>query len=646
MKTLKTKLILAFLFLMGLSLKAQVVFTATALSTNIANGTEAVRVSFLVTTDSLILPDNLAYNDIVFFQIEKTDGGLNKRMMNTINKTTNSTSFTFTDTEIGGSTQEYQLLAVDNSSNSIVIGSQIVSIQAANPEFNCIKLDKLYRKACHNCYNPGTFSGTFKQALDITQVVEIDIHAHETGSVFGNPDVAATGVWFVRHSNAPFSAENNNNCINQFTGQPNQNFNICLENVQQWHLDLDNKGHDPIIVFIDLKTRGLDGFSGPFWTSENNHNPIDLNNVLRQFAIDIGGVHNLYKPYDLRGGFLGTREAAKNGNWPSLGNLRDKIIFVLTGQNHHLSQYVNDLKQANIEPMAFITVNPDAFSNASNGYIPQFINFSAEQEVVFYNLKNNQLPIAKTFTSKNGFISRSWESGSTSASSYGNNIFNEVNNVAILNITDNFPSNIILNDKLLSANVTNVNIGIPSPVIISSKYNHITQHASQTVTTQNLTVLSGTHYNIVAGQEVDLLPGTDIQTGANTNIFISNCEDYIDNMRVNPFANQEQGRALTKQEIDWMLKSSKANTGQTIIKQPLLQPAIFPNPTSGNFTITQLDEFSGGNLEITNLMGQVVFSQTINASILTIHLASQPKGIYLVKINSANQNMVQKVVLE
>ncbi|NCP45361.1 MAG: T9SS type A sorting domain-containing protein, partial [Flavobacteriales bacterium] len=38
--------------------------------------------------------------------------------------------------------------------------------------------------------------------------------------------------------------------------------------------------------------------------------------------------------------------------------------------------------------------------------------------------------------------------------------------------------------------------------------------------------------------------------------------------------------------------------------------------------------------------------QTINASILTINLTSQPKGIYLVKINSQKESVVQKVVVE
>ncbi|MBW6483627.1 MAG: T9SS type A sorting domain-containing protein [Vicingaceae bacterium] len=45
-------------------------------------------------------------------------------------------------------------------------------------------------------------------------------------------------------------------------------------------------------------------------------------------------------------------------------------------------------------------------------------------------------------------------------------------------------------------------------------------------------------------------------------------------------------------------------------------------------------------------MGQVVLEQQINSSTLNINLAHQPKGIYLVKINSEKESVAQKVVLE
>ena len=487
---------------------------------------------------------------------------------------------------------------------------------------NCVKLNHIYRKACHNCFDPNVFVHPFPIALGITKVVEIDIH---------HPDNLSShpGNWDVRHLLLPSFKRNNNNC-----GGGDKRFNFCLKDIKIYsdsYLE-----HDPMIIYIDLK----DAFNG------TTHSTSSLDNLIQNEI----GLSKIYKPSDLLGNFQTLRDAANNQNWPTLGNLRGKIIFVLTGDNTILNYYLST--QGN-NALAFVAPKVGGGSNATayNGaQEPDGIWQVNRQYIVFYNLTDEQLRVSynpnngEDFMQKHGYISRVYEDFNTSSNEYSNDIYHKINNIAIKNVVDNF-SGLLMNSQLIDIN--NITVGnTTSTTFIDSKYNHITQHASQTVTTQNLTVLSGAHYNIVAGQEVDLLPGTDIQTGANTDIFISNCEDYIDNMRVNPFANQEQGRALTKQEIDWMLKSSKANTGQTIIKQPLLQPAIFPNPTSGNFTITQLEEFVGGNLEITNLMGQVVFSQTINASILTIHLANQPKGIYLVKISSEKENVVQKVVLE
>lgn len=77
-----------------------------------------------------------------------------------------------------------------------------------------------------------------------------------------------------------------------------------------------------------------------------------------------------------------------------------------------------------------------------------------------------------------------------------------------------------------------------------------------------------------------------------------------------------------------------------------LSPTIFPNPTPNNINITQLNNFVGGNIEIINLMGQVIFTTTINSNQLSVNLSEYPKGIYLVKISSDKEQVIEKIVLE
>lgn len=77
-----------------------------------------------------------------------------------------------------------------------------------------------------------------------------------------------------------------------------------------------------------------------------------------------------------------------------------------------------------------------------------------------------------------------------------------------------------------------------------------------------------------------------------------------------------------------------------------LSPTIFPNPTPNNINITQLNNFVSGNIEIINLMGQVIFSQSIQNHQMSVNLSAYNKGIYLVKISSDKQQIIEKIVLE
>lgn len=47
---------------------------------------------------------------------------------------------------------------------------------------NCVKINQLAREACHNCYQKGDPNlPSISSALDLTRVIELDIHSHKHG---------------------------------------------------------------------------------------------------------------------------------------------------------------------------------------------------------------------------------------------------------------------------------------------------------------------------------------------------------------------------------------------------------------------------------------------------------------------------------
>jgi len=72
---------------------------------------------------------------------------------------------------------------------------------------------------------------------------------------------------------------------------------------------------------------------------------------------------------------------------------------------------------------------------------------------------------------------------------------------------------------------------------------------------------------------------------------------------------------------------------------------IYPNPSSGKFTLQSAETFS--SIEITNLLGEKVYSTQFSQSTqLTINLSDKPKGIYFVKFNSDKGTEVRKIIIQ
>ena len=71
--------------------------------------------------------------------------------------------------------------------------------------------------------------------------------------------------------------------------------------------------------------------------------------------------------------------------------------------------------------------------------------------------------------------------------------------------------------------------------------------------------------------------------------------------------------------------------------------ALYPNPTTGRFTIELTEE---SNIGIYNLLGQQVMQLNKVSGNQQIHLENAPKGMYFVQIQSGNKIEVKKLIIE
>ncbi len=76
------------------------------------------------------------------------------------------------------------------------------------------------------------------------------------------------------------------------------------------------------------------------------------------------------------------------------------------------------------------------------------------------------------------------------------------------------------------------------------------------------------------------------------------------------------------------------------------QISIYPNPTNGKFTIVLRQAQDDGKLklEITNVLGEIIYQSEIHNLKSEINLSNQPAGIYFVRIIGGTQSLNQKMV--
>lgn len=83
---------------------------------------------------------------------------------------------------------------------------------------------------------------------------------------------------------------------------------------------------------------------------------------------------------------------------------------------------------------------------------------------------------------------------------------------------------------------------------------------------------------------------------------------------------------------------------QTSVQQPLFQ--VFPNPSSDNINIRFNNNFNFATVELIDVLGSTVYSnQFKNTTDKIISVASFTKGIYFLKVETATEKQIQKIII-
>ena len=613
----------------------KVKLTAASTSVNIAEGSTGVFVAFELYPNNFVDEDtlnarglidfpNIIYNNIKNVIIEKAL--LNKETdirFTALDSFLIAPNVTFGNKDDGrtiqGNSYVYRISVKMNDNQEFNLLQRVVTPQIANPVMNCAKLNNVYRLAGHNNFQESVISpgnGGFYRTLDFTRAVELDVHSTN------NP---GTWNWNVRH----IGNGNKNNCGYGTTGD--KNFGICINDIKKWHLDHPN--HDVIILFIDLKSD---------WNENNNNQtPYDLDQQLLSL---VPNSDMIYKPKDILGTNINSNSinmklSAQDNNWPSMGDLTGKLMFVLTGSSSRTAKYIAERGLDGI-----------AFTAGKVKYPVDVVN--AHSSRIFYNINLDDIAQnTGSFASGKRYISRIWDSAffgnplPFSNNEYAQSIDEDINNIAVKDVDGNYnPSN------NRPVNGIQRPIRAIAPLIdatrVYSNYKNVTQAATETITATNLIVEQGANYRMIAGDEIDLQPGVDFQSGSDVDVRIDDCEGADYSMR------KANNNPLTPEEIAAIMHELNKDLYGYVPQdeEKIERLMVYPNPTNNEFTISYRNYLlNQATLTIYDITGRTVKTQTYQPTQeglqnFTVDVQNLKEGTYFYTLQVGNQTKNGKVV--
>lgn len=152
-------------------------------------------------------------------------------------------------------------------------------------------------------------------------------------------------------------------------------------------------------------------------------------------------------------------------------------------------------------------------------------------------------------------------------------------------------------------------------------------------------VQNGASANLVAGNKVVMLDGTRVFPGGYLHARITTTGDYCSlpapllasGEDIFAEVNEERSEALPESEI------ATVATDRTF--------RVFPNPSTGLFTLELSEVASAITVEIYGIMGELILKQVVSGfQIYEFDLSGQPKGVYIIRVADNNQTGSRRLI--
>ncbi|MEO8759921.1 MAG: T9SS type A sorting domain-containing protein [Bacteroidia bacterium] len=99
-----------------------------------------------------------------------------------------------------------------------------------------------------------------------------------------------------------------------------------------------------------------------------------------------------------------------------------------------------------------------------------------------------------------------------------------------------------------------------------------------------------------------------------------------------------------KKDVSTMPQVEKPNPSTVVVPPVVIQILIYPNPCTSQFTL-QTNATVSQTVQIVNVLGQIVLTQTINGT-TNFAVGTFQNGVYYVKITTGSSSIIKKIVIQ